>query len=206
MFFIILAILFLDGITVIFLRFKKTKNTYLISIFASIYACALFFIPFFDPLQVPGFWASVILQNSDPSFYGFILGLIVINCGIYGIHIFLSSVNLLKAERYKHRLISTHQFSKRRFPIYASYHLIGLSYLILMGSITGAIFLSLMMIFLFFDTFKIEKNILIPRFKEEYHKYQNNVPKRMYSSELLFILILEYVLFIIGIILAYFVI
>ncbi len=164
------------------------------------YACALFFIPFFDLLQLPGFWASVILQNSEPSLYGFILGLIVINCGIYGIHIFLSSVNLLRAERYKGRLVSTGQFSRRRFPIYASYHLIGLSYLILMGSITGVIFLSLMVGFLFSDTLQIEKNVLIPKYKDEYHRYQKNVPRRMFSSELLFILILEYILFLIGII------
>lgn len=199
-FIIILAILILDSILIIFLRYKGAKSKYLIYIFAIMYACALFFIPFFDLLQLPGFWASVILQNSEPSLYGFILGLIVINCGIYGIHIFLSSVNLLRAERYKGRLVSTGQFSRRRFPIYASYHLIGLSYLILMGSITGVIFLSLMVGFLFSDTLQIEKNVLIPKYKDEYHRYQKNVPRRMFSSELLFILILEYILFLIGII------
>jgi len=162
-----------------------------------------FFIPFYDPLQLSGFWASVILNNSDPTLYGFIVGLIVINCGIYGIHIFLSSANLLRAERYRGRLITTGQFSKRRFPIYASYHLIGLSYLILMGSIVGVIFLSLMMLFLFSDTARIEENVLIPKYKDEYHKYQNSVPKKMYSPELFFILILEYVLFVIGIMFAY---
>ena len=202
-FIIILAILILNGILIIFLRYKEPKNKYLLYILAIIYVCALFFIPFFDPLQLPGFWASVILQNTDPTLYGFIVGLIVINCGIYGIHIFLSSVNLLRAERYKRRLITTGQFSRRRFPIYVSYHLIGLSYLILMGSIAGVILSSLMMVFLFLDTSRIEKNVLIPKFKDEYHKYQKKVPKRMYSPELLFILILEYALFLTGIIFTY---
>ena len=178
-FIIILTILILNGILIIFLRYKEVKNKYLPYILAIMYTCALFFIHFFDPLQLPGFWASVILQNTEPSLYGFIVGLIVINCGIYGIHIFLSSVNLLRAERYKRRLITTGQFSRRRFPIYASYHLIGLSYLILMGSIAGVILSSLMMVFLFSDTSRIEKNVLIPKFKDEYLKYQKKVPKRM---------------------------
>ena len=84
-----------------------------------------------------------------------------------------------------------------------SYHLIGLPYLILMGSITGVILLSIMMIFLFFDTNKIEKTFLIPKFKEEYYTYQKDVPKRMYSSEILYILILEYILFLIGIVFSF---
>lgn len=202
-FIIILIFLVLDYLLIIILRKKVAKNKILIYFSAIMYAFALFFIPFFDYLQLPGFWASVILRNSFPTLPGFIIGLIVINCGIYGIHIFLTSANLLRAEKYRGRLISTSQFSKRRFPIYASYHLIGLSYLILMGSITGVIFLSLMIIFLYFDTIKIEKTVLIPRFKEEYHKYQKQVPKRMYSPDLLFILILEYVLFGIGIVFSF---
>jgi len=199
-FFIIIAILILVGTLTIFLKYRETKYKYLIYIFAVTFASALFFVPYFDPLQLPGFWASVILQNSDPTLYGFIVGLIVINCGIYGIHIFLSSANLLRAERYRGRLITIGQFSKRRFPIYVSYHLIGLSYLILMGSATGVTFLSLMMVFLFSDTAQIEKNRLIPRYKNEYYIYQNKVPKRMYSREILIILIVEYILFLIGVI------
>jgi protein-S-isoprenylcysteine O-methyltransferase Ste14 len=203
LFFILLAILILAGILIVFLKYKEAKNKSLIYIFSLIYAVALFFIPFLDPLQVPGFWASVILQNSDPTLYGFIVGLLVINCGIYGIHIFLSSANLVRAERYRGRLITTGQFSKRRFPLYASYHLIGLSYLILMGTITGVIFLSFMTIFLFLDTSHIEENRLIPKYKDEYHRYKKKIPKRMYSTELLFILIIEYILFLIGIIFAF---
>jgi protein-S-isoprenylcysteine O-methyltransferase Ste14 len=194
-------ILVLDCILIAFLRQKESKNKILIYFCAVMYASALFFIPFYDPLQLSGFWASVILQNSEPTLFGFVIGLIVINCGIYGIHIFLSSANLLKAERYRGRLITTGQFSKRRFPIYASYHLIGLSYLILMGSITGVILLSFLMLFLFSDTSRIEKNVLIPKYKDEYHTYQHNVIKRVYSSELFFIVVLEYVLFVIGILL-----
>ena len=110
----ILIILVSDFILIVTLRYKDPKNKFLIYIFAIIYACALFFLPFFDPLQLSGFWASVILQNSEPTLYGFIVGLIVINCGIYGIHIFLSSTNLLIAERYRGRLITIGQFSKRR--------------------------------------------------------------------------------------------
>ncbi len=203
LFIIIFMILVLDHILIIILRRKESKNKILIYFCSILYASALFFIPFYDPLQLSGFWASVILQNSEPTLPSFIIGLIVINCGIYGIHIFLISANLIWAEKYRGRLISTSQFSKRRFPIYVSYHLIGLSYLILMGSIIGVIFLSLMIIFLYFDTIKIEKTVLIPRFKEEYYKYQKQVPKRMYSSELLFILILEYILFVIGIVFSF---
>lgn len=199
-FIIILAILILVGTLTVVLKYKGTRYKYLIYIFAIMYACTLFFMPFFDPLQLPGFWASVILQNSNPTLYGFIIGLIAINCGIYGINIFLSSANLLRAERYRGGLIITGQFSKIRFPIYVSYHLMGLSYLILMGSPIGVISLSLMTVFLFSDTNQIEKNVLIPKFKDEYHKYQKEVPKRMYSLRLLFILILEYILFIIGVI------
>jgi len=203
LFVIFLLIVIIDSILIVIFRQRKKESKFIFYFITIIYTSALFFIPFFDVLKIPGFLASFIMEDIDPSLYGFIIGIIVINCGIYGIHIFLSSVNLLKAERYKNSLISTGQFSKRRFPIIASSHLIGLSYLILMGSITGVVTLSIMMTFLFFDTLKIEKEELIPRFGDKYLKYQNSVPKRVYSTELIIILILEYLLFAFGILGAY---
>ena len=203
LFVIFLLIVIIDSILIVIFRQRKKESKFIFYFITIIYTSALFFIPFFDVLKIPGFLASFIMEDIDPSLYGFIIWIIVINCGIYGIHIFLSSVNLLKAERYKNSLISTGQFSKRRFPIIASSHLIGLSYLILMGSITGVVTLSIMMTFLFFDTLKIEKEELIPRFGDKYLKYQNSVPKRVYSTELIIILILEYLLFAFGILGAY---
>ena len=203
LFVIFLLIVIIDSILIVIFRQRKKESKFIFYFITIIYTSALFFIPFFDVLKIPGFLASFIMEDIDPSLYGFIIGIIVINCGIYGIHIFLSSVNLLKAERYKNSLISTGQFSKRRFPIIASSHLIGLSYLILMGSVTGVVTLSIMMTCLFFDTLKIEKEELIPRFGDKYLKYQNSVPKRVYSTELIIILILEYLLFAFGILGAY---
>jgi protein-S-isoprenylcysteine O-methyltransferase Ste14 len=203
LFVIFLLILIIDSILIVIFRQKKKECKSVLDFIAIIYVSALFFIPFFDILKIPGFLASFIMEDIDPSINGFIIGIIVINCGIYGIHIFLSSVNLLKAERYKHSLITTGQFAKRRFPIIASCHLIGLSYVILMGSITGVATLSVMMIFLFFDTLKIEKEELIPNFGDKYLKYQKTVPKRVYSTELLIIFILEYSLFALGILGSY---
>lgn len=72
-----------------------------------------------------------------------------------------------------------------------------------MGSITGVVSISVIMIFLFFNTLKIEKEELIPSFGDKYLKYQNAVPKRVYSTELIIILILEYSLFALGILGAY---
>lgn len=205
MYFVItLLILFISLILLIFLRSKETEIKSLIYLFAIIFACGLFFLPFFDIFVLSGFLASVLLQNSFFTIYGAIIGLIVIEFGIYGIHIFLSSVNLIREERYKQRFVSIKQFSKKRFPIIASYHLIGLSYVILMGSITGVVILSIMMIFLSYDTSKIEEKILIPKFGEKYLKYQKIVPKRIYSTELVIILTLEYILFLIAILIFYF--
>ncbi|TFG15390.1 MAG: hypothetical protein EU535_01830 [Promethearchaeota archaeon] len=199
LFLIFLLILIVVSFLIVIYRRRYKERKPILYFLAIIYVSALFIIPFFDILKIPGFLASVIMEDIDPSLYGFIIGIIVINCGIYGIHIFLSSVNLLKAERYKNSIIFTGPFSKRRFPIIASYHLIGLSYLILMGSIVGVAILSIMMIFLFFDTQKVEKENLNSKFGDKYLKYKKSVPKRIYSTELFIILILEYSLFMIGI-------
>ncbi len=153
---------------------------------------------------MPGFFASVILEFEFPSIYGIIIGLVVINFSIYGIHIILSSVRLIKAEMYKKNLIFLGQFSRRRHPTFASYHIIGLSYLILMGSVIGIIIISITMVFLYLDTYRIENNILIPKVGKEYIRYKKKVPKRIYSIDILALVTISYLLFVFAIVSIYF--
>jgi protein-S-isoprenylcysteine O-methyltransferase Ste14 len=204
LFLILLVVIILDGILIMLYFIKKDNNKKIVYFGSVIYLIALFSLPFFDPFKLPGFLASVILMKANPSIFGFFLGIFVINCAIYGIHIFLSSMNLLTAERYKKGLITTGQFNKRRFPIYTSYHILGLSYFILMGSITGTIIISITMIFLDKETKRKELDNLIPKFGEIYLNYQKMVKKRIYSNEILIILLLEYGLFLLALYFAYF--
>jgi protein-S-isoprenylcysteine O-methyltransferase Ste14 len=196
-FLIILAIVVLSGISVIFLRRKNSSNKVAIYIGAIIFVGANFLIPLFDPLKMPGFLASLIMGESIPSIYGFAVGLIVINIGIYGIHIFLSSFNLIKKKKYNY-LIFQGTYSKMRFPIFLAYHIIGLSYALLMGTITGIIIISVMMMFIYFEALRIENEELIPDFGDAYLEYQKKVPKKIYSKGVLLLLIFEYCLFLIG--------
>jgi len=196
-FLIILAIVVLSGISLIFLRRKNSSNKVVVYIGAIIFVGANFLIPLFDPLKMPGFLASLIVGESIPSIYGFAVGLIVINIGIYGIHIFLSSFNLIKKKKYNY-LVSQGTYSKTRFPIFSAYHIIGLSYALLMGTITGIIIISVTMTFIYFEALKFENEELIPDFRDAYLEYQKKVPKKIYSKGVLFLLIFEYCLFLIG--------
>jgi protein-S-isoprenylcysteine O-methyltransferase Ste14 len=196
-FLIILAIVVLSGISLIFLRRKNSSNKVAVYIGAIIFIGANFLIPLFDPLKMPGFLASLIMGESIPSIYGFIVGLIVINIGIYGIHIFLSSFNMIKKKKYNY-LVSRGTYSRMRFPIFSAYHLIGLSYAVLMGTITGIIIISVTMVLVYFEALKIENQRLISDFGVAYLEYQNKVSKKIYSKDVLILLILEYCLFLIG--------
>ncbi len=199
-FLILLISLILSGILIIYLKIRPSNKNSFLYFNYTLFISVLFFIPFSDPLQLPGFFASVILGLEVPSVYGILIGLVVINFSIYGIHIFLSSVRLIKAERYKKNLIFLGQFSRRRHPTFAAYHIIGLSYLILMGSVIGIIIISITMVFLYLNTYRIENNILIPKFGKEYIRYKKKLPRRIYSIDILALVTISYILFVFAII------
>ncbi|MHA1439059.1 MAG: hypothetical protein ACTSPD_15915 [Promethearchaeota archaeon] len=199
-FLIISSTLFLSVLLIFYQKLILLDNKGLLYIAGIIYLIALFCLPFFDPLQLPGYLASIILENSVPTIFGLIAGFIAINCAIYGIHVYFSTMNYLKEKKYRDKLIIGGYLAKMRHPLYASYHIIGLSYVILMGSTTGVIILSATMVLFFKDTKRIEEHVLIPKYKESYYIYKEKVPKKMYSYDILGIILILYLVFAIGLI------
>lgn len=160
------------------------------------------FLPFFDPLRLDGYIASVATRNMIPSYFGIAAGLIAGNCSIYGIHVLVSSLlqkrgngDLLKVQ-----FIRLGQYSKRRHPIYISTYLLSLCYAVLMGSPTLVLISSCLLILLYFHAKYTEKSLLIRRFGDDYIDYQNRVSKLMFSNDFLFLIIGMYVLFLIGLV------
>ncbi len=200
MFYILLLILIIAIVFLIVQRVKMPRNLGLLKLGGALYVGSMFLIPFFDPFQIPGYLTAIIMQTTFPSYFATFTIFVVANCGIYGVHIFLSSMYLKNAERYKNKLISQGQYSKVRHPIFASYHIVGAAYFVVMGSIVGIIVLSASMAFLYFESKRIEKIVLVPRYKDIYQGYKENVPKRIYSLTILGILIIIYGLFLIGLI------
>ena len=83
--------------------------------------------------------------------------------------------------------------------LFAAYHIIGTTFFVVMGAPIGLIIFSILIIPLNFEAIRIEK-ILVKKFGEKYQLYQKQVPKRIYSLDILCILIINYGLLIIGII------
>ena len=201
MFELILTLLLIGAILILIQRIKFSEKEYLMWIGSLLILLGLLLLPFYDPLLVSGFLASMILDTSKPSTYGVITGFVVINCSMYGINIWISSLNLKYGERYRGKLIYTGQFAKRRHPMLASYTIMGLGYGILMGSITSVIIMSIVMIYLHFLAGWKEKKKLIPRYGKEYEGYQQNVLSKIFSFDIIMILLIEYALFIFGLLL-----
>lgn len=161
-------------------------------------SCLLFgflLLPFFDPFQIEGFLASVLLDRSFPNLIAVIIGIIVINCGIYGVAIFLSSMVLKHVEKQGGNFLHTEQYQQRRHPIHASYQVMFIAYSVLMGSITCVILTIPLIIYCIKETRLIEKRELIPRYGQAYQGYMKNVQKRMYSVDIFLVLLLEFGLF-----------
>ncbi|MGQ4874515.1 MAG: hypothetical protein ACP6IY_10640 [Promethearchaeia archaeon] len=176
---------------------RTTSQQYFIIILLLI---CLIIIPFYDLLQLTGYLAAIILEKSFPTIYGTFIAFLFGNLSIYGIHIFGKSIKYKTAERYRNRVIYTDFYTKMRHPLYASYHIIGLAYEGTMGSITGVIFITVIMILLYFDAKRLELIYLNSKHRADYQFYMENVKKRIYSLNVLIIIISMYAALVIGII------
>jgi len=197
---ILIGLLIVGVFLIIYQKLKALSQEYLYYIGLLIVIVVLFLIPFYDPLQMPGYLAAVIQLKSPFTIFGMLVGLIVINIAIYGIVIFYSSVELITADRYKGKLLAVRYYRKIRHPIFASYHIIGSSFYILMGAPSGLIIFDMLMILLNFEAIRIEKRKLTQRFGESFQDYKKLVPNRIYNNEILGLLIISHSLLILGII------
>jgi protein-S-isoprenylcysteine O-methyltransferase Ste14 len=186
-------------ILAIFQKLKAQDKEYLYYIGVVIVVMCLFILPFVDPLQMLGYLAAAFQPNASYSIFGAIAGFVAINIAIYAIWIFLTSIEYIFAERFKGKLITIKQYEKRRHPIFASYHIIGSSYYVIMGAPIGLIIFSIIMILLNYEAIRIEKDSL-RKFGESFQAYKMKVPRRLYSMDILCLLIVNYSLLIIGII------
>ncbi|MHA1280859.1 MAG: hypothetical protein ACTSQP_00010 [Promethearchaeota archaeon] len=199
--FIVLIFIISILITALFtVRRKSTRTTSQQYVIITFLLIGLFILPFYDLLLLKGYLAEIILEKSYPMIYGVIIAFIFGNLGIYGIHIFGKSIKYKTAERYRNRVIYTDFYTKMRHPLYASYHIIGLAYEGTMGSITGVIFVTIIMVLLYFDAKRLELIYLNSKLRADYQFYMENVKKRIYSLDVLIIIIIMYVALVIGII------
>ncbi|MHA1149031.1 MAG: hypothetical protein ACTSR8_12405 [Promethearchaeota archaeon] len=189
---ILLALLTLVGIFIIVVRTTTKEPDAKLYALCVLFVILLIIFPFFDLLIMQGFLAAILLETSVPSIYGAICIALCGNLSIYGIHIFGSSVNLLHGERYKEEVIYGGQFTKRRFPIFSSFHIIGLAYQTAMGSLTGILIISVVMVFLNLEANHIQKKRLVSPKKEAYEIYMRKVPKKIYSIDVMVLIIIMY--------------
>lgn len=199
MIFVILIILILVGVSFYLLQlFRYPENKGILGASLIISIGSILVLPFFDPIKMQGFLAALFTEESAPSIYGIIVGLIVSNFSIYSIHILASSIILKRGERFQEGVISIGQYSRRRHPILISSFVLMLSYQIVMGSIAGIVVLTLVLCFLPIIAKKKEEKELIPKYGRSYESYQEKVPKMLFSLDVLGILIIYYALFFIG--------
>ncbi|TFF95182.1 MAG: hypothetical protein EU544_03325 [Promethearchaeota archaeon] len=184
--------------SIFYLRIIESDRTNLIIFFGGVLALILFFLPFFDPLKMRGYLAGILMQTSTPSLYGVLMIFLAGNIGIYGVHVFLSSVNIMRGDRYKDKVISSGQFSKRRHPIFAGFHIVGLAYNALMGSITGIIITSILAVLFYWDVTRLENQVYKHKFGKTYEAYKRAVPKKIYSFDIILAVGVLYVAWIIG--------
>ena len=197
---ILLAIFTVSGILIIVFRTTSEGPDARLYLFCVIFVVLLIILPFFDLLIMQGFLAAIILETSVPSMYGAICIVLCGNLSIFGIHMLGSSVNLLHGERYKEEVIYGGQFTKRRFPIFASFHIIGLAYQAAMGSLTGILIVSIVMVFINSEANRIQKKKLASSLKQSYEIYMRKVPKKIYSVDVLMIVIVMYAAIAIGLV------
>ena len=198
-FFLLLGIVI---ISIILIAYQKSKNQYKKNVYFgwifSLIICIIL-LPLYDPLILRGFLASAIQGRYEYSVFGLFAGLISINIAIYASWIFMTSIELQNAERYKGKLITIKQYGKRRHPIFASYHIIGSSYFVIMGAPICLIIFSIIMIFINIEAKRIDEQ-LSRKFGEKYQTFKKQVPRRIYSADVLCLVIINYSLLIVGII------
>ncbi|TFF89129.1 MAG: hypothetical protein EU548_07995 [Promethearchaeota archaeon] len=174
------------------------QNNALSSLATIILASCLIILPFFDPFILNSFLSSIILEKSLPNLYTIIAGIIILNCGVYGINILASCISLKSAEKDSKKPLHTEQYAKRRHPIFASLCLIGVGYEALMGSTLGVIMVSVLPFLLYLEAKRQEKEELIPKYGQVYKGYSLNVPVRIFSLDVVILLMMEYLLFGLG--------
>jgi len=195
MWYVFIGILAIGAVLIVLQRVKFLNNKPLLILGVVLFLVSFILLPFFDVLLMEGFLVSVILEQSFPTLFSFIIGIIVINGAVYGIHILASSISLLSAEKSSKKPPHTEQYAKRRHPILTSFSLMGIGYAILMGSISTVMISSIMIPLLYLESIRAEKKELIPKFGQVYKGYASNVPKRIFSVDIMLVLILEYALF-----------
>jgi len=184
---------------VFYYRLKNLNNEIIFYCGFLLAVIALALLPFVDPLMLAGYFAEALFMIPRVSTFAMIAGFISINIGIYGIHMLATSYNLLKEARKRGIFLSQNQFLKRRFPIFASFHLLGICYFVLMGSPVGIITMNIIAFFLYLECRRVEKKILIPNFGERYLKYKQQVRRRMYSDDMLILFIILHGVFGVGV-------
>lgn len=194
-----LGIVALGLVFIFYYRLKNLKNDaiFYCGFFLAVIALAL--LPFVDPLKLAGYLADTLFELRPVYIFPIIAGLISINIGIYGIYILSTSYSLLREARKRGIFLNQNQFKKRRFPIFASFHLLGICYFVLMGSPVGLIIMNIIALFLYLECIRVEKERLIPHFGERYLEYKQSVPRRMFSDDMLILLIILHGVFGVGV-------
>ncbi|MGV9172402.1 MAG: methyltransferase family protein [Promethearchaeia archaeon] len=159
------------------------------------------FLAFYDPLQLDGYLAALILGKS-PSIFGSFAGIIAGNCAIYAIHVFASSAlkKRRKGDLFKLQFINTGQYAKRRHPLYISSYFLALCYAQIMGSCTLFILAFVLLFLLYLNAKYIEKKILLKKFGKDYVIYQRRVPTLLMTKDFGVLTIIISVIFLIGLI------
>lgn len=201
MFYIILALPFISVGLLVYRELGRSQSKSILILGGILLVLGLALLPFFDPFLLDYWLASIILGRKLPNLFTILFGLIVLNCCVYGIHILASSISLKYAEKDSGKILYTEQYSKRRHPILASYGLIGLGFEVLMGSVTGVILMTGLIILFVYESVHLEKTVLIPRHGQVYKGYMKNVPHRLFSMDVMLLLSIEYVIFFLTILL-----
>ena len=196
---IYLGIVAIGMVFIFYQRVKNLKNETIFYCGFILAVIALALLPFVDPLKMAGYFAETLLELLPVSTFAIIAGFFSINIGIYGIYVLAKSYSLLKEARKRGILLHQDQFKKRRFPVFASFHLLGICYYVLMGSPVGVITMNLIAIILYLEVLRVEKKFLIPNFGERYIEYKQRVPRRIYSDDILILLIVLHGMFGVGV-------
>ncbi|MFO8019578.1 MAG: methyltransferase [Promethearchaeia archaeon] len=201
-FILVLSVLILSLISVFLYKRNLIKNRkyYFLGLCGLIITYLL--LPFYDPFQLPGYLASVVLGRTFPSYFGFTAGIIAGNCAIYAIHIFASSA-LEKRKRghlLKIQFIRSGQYSKRRHPLYISSYFLALCYAVVMGSVVLVIIACSFLILFYFNAKYIEKNVLLKKFGGDYNNYQKEVRTLFFTKDFLVLTVVIHILFLIGLV------
>ena len=199
MYLIILGILILGLILLIIQRSDVPDKLSLLYLGGVLYLGGFLLVPFYDAFQLGGYIASVLVKNSIPSIFGILSGIVAVNCAVYGAHVFFASMRYKRAERFKSKMIFVGQYAKRRHPIFASFHVMGLSYCLLMGTLSGFLIFNITIILLYLEARNSDAR-MIQKFGDAYLEYKQKVSRRMYSVDINSVLIVLYSIFFIGVV------